>query len=64
MVHVSGPSGDVIERRVATAARSYFADVRVSDKIRTMFLETPPDRIYVLSPADMAESDIIFVRAQ
>ena len=28
-----------------------------------MFLETPHNQLYILTPADMAESDVTFVRA-
>jgi hypothetical protein len=61
MVHVSGPWSEVSERRVAAAAQSYLADVRVSKRLERMFLETPPNEMYIVTPSDMAESNITFV---
>jgi hypothetical protein len=52
---------DAIDRRVFAAAKSYFADMRVSEKIWRMFEETPPEDMYIVTPSDMAESDITFV---
>jgi hypothetical protein len=63
MAHVSGPKSEAIERRVRAAAEAYLADIGVSEKIRRMFLQTGPQDMYVLTPSDMAESDITFVRS-
>ena len=42
----------------------YLADMRDSEKIWRMFKETPPEDImYIVTPSDMAESDITFVPA-
>jgi hypothetical protein len=51
------------DARVLLAARSYFADMRISGKLLRMFEETPFDQIYIVTPSDMAESDITFVPA-
>jgi hypothetical protein len=51
------------DREVFAAAKLYFADMRVSEKIWRMFMETPPEGIYIVTPSDMAESDITFVPA-
>jgi hypothetical protein len=61
MTHVSGIWSAEIERRVGAAAQVYFADMRLSEKVRRMFTETPPHDIYILTLSDMAESDITFV---
>ena len=61
MTHDSGIWSAEIERRVGAAAQVYFADMRLSEKVRRMFTETPPHDIYILTPSDMAESDITFV---
>ena len=37
--------------------------MRVSEKILRMFEETPPEDMYIVTPSDMAESDITFVPA-
>ena len=37
--------------------------MRVSEKIWRMFEETPPEGMYIVTPSDMAESDITFVPA-
>jgi hypothetical protein len=37
--------------------------MRVSEKIWRMFEETPPEGMYIMTPSDMAESDITFVPA-
>ena len=37
--------------------------MRVSEKIWRMFEETPPEDMYIVTPSDMAESDITFVPA-
>ena len=50
------------ERRVHNAVAAYLGDVHVSEKIRAKFLETEPAQIYLLTPADMAENGITFVR--
>ena len=54
---------DEVYRHGFAAAKSYFADMRVSEKIWRMFEETPPEGMYIVTPSDMAESDITFVPA-
>jgi hypothetical protein len=49
------------ERRVYNAVAAYLGDVHISEKIRAKVLETDPAKLYVLTPADMAESGITFV---
>ena len=52
-----------VYRHGFAAAKLYFADMRVSEKIWRMFEETPPEGMYIVTPSDMAESDITFVPA-
>jgi hypothetical protein len=54
---------DENERRLFAAAKLYFADMGVSEKIWRMFMETPPQDIYIVTPSDMTESNITFMPA-
>jgi hypothetical protein len=54
---------DEIDRRAFAAHKLYFDYMRVSEKIWRMLMETPPEDMYIVTPSDMAESDITFVPA-
>ena len=60
---VSGRRSEQTDRRVYNAVAAYLGDVHISEKIRSRFLETDPAQLYLLTPADMAESGIAFVRS-
>ena len=57
------PQSALRNRYAFAAARLYFADMGVSEKIWRMFEETPPEDMHIVTPSDMAESDITFVPA-
>ena len=58
MAPTSGTVPDHVHKRVFNAAKQFLTDVEVSSRIQDKLFETSPWGMYILTTADMAESNI------